>query len=121
MHLTLKFDTENIDWDLTAEMFRIAGFEGRDAASLKTAFETSSAVCFAFDTNKMIGVGRVADAGNGPALQDLCIIASYKGFGLGHTMHDYLSRKVEGKLPIHYGNDVELDFYKAMELEELLG
>ncbi|MGE4291747.1 MAG: GNAT family N-acetyltransferase [Desulfovibrio sp.] len=121
MHLTLKFDTVNIDWNKAAEIYRAAGFEGRDAAGLKFAFDAAHAVCFAYDMDKLIGLGRVAPTVDGHALLDLCIYASYKGFGLGHTMHDYLARKVEGPLPILYGNDAELAFYKAMELDELLG
>jgi hypothetical protein len=121
MHLTLKFDTVNIDWDKAAEIYRAAEFAGRDAAGLRADFDASQAVCFAFDMDKLIGLARVADTADGPALLDLCIYASYKGFGLGHTIHDYLARKVEGKLPIAAGDDKEREFYKAMELDELLG
>ncbi|SKA73704.1 hypothetical protein SAMN02745704_00517 [Paucidesulfovibrio gracilis DSM 16080] len=121
MHLTLKFDTDEMDWNQVAAIYEAAGFTGRDAASLQSAFTSSDAVCFAFDTNRLIGMGRVDASDNGPALHDLCIVESYKGFGLGHTMHDYLARNVEGTLPIRYRNDAELEFYKAMELDELLG
>jgi hypothetical protein len=110
-----------MDWNQAAAIYEAAGFADRDAAWLETAFQNSDAVCFAFDTDRLIGMGRVDASDGAPALRDLCIIASYKGFGLGHTMHDYLSRHVQGSLPIQYRNDAELEFYKNMELDELLG
>lgn len=121
MHLTMKFDTENIDWNKAAEIYAAAGFEGREPETLRAAFEAAEAVCFAFDMDKLIGAARMERAANGPVLADLCIYPSYKGFGLGHTMHDYVSRKAEGRLPITARNEAERAFYHAMELDELLG
>ncbi|MEF2145517.1 MAG: hypothetical protein V3573_08735 [Desulfovibrionaceae bacterium] len=120
MHLTLKFDTKDVDWTLAAAIYEEAGFKNRNAENLQQAFAASDGVCFAFDMNRMIGLCRVAEQDGKPALLDLCIVPSYKGFGLGHTMHDYLSRKYDSAVPVRGTDETETAFYKGMEMSELL-
>lgn len=117
MHLTLKFDTEDIDWKALAAIYEEAEFEGHTAESLKANFEAAEAVCFDYNMEKIVGAVRMVDG----KFLDFCISKYYLGFGPGQIMYDYLCKQTGLKNPsIIAAEGAERDFLEKAELTEYL-
>lgn len=120
MHLTLRFDTENINWEAVANIYKEAGLGEESPEALQARFDAADAVCFAFDIDLPIGQARAVKTDAGGDMLDLAILPSYTGFSLGHTIHDYLSRRFDGELVITAESDEAKELYTKMELTEFM-
>ncbi len=82
----LKDKNQNIDWDETVVVFERAplGKRRREPEKLKRAFESSYAVVYVFDTDKLIGMGRaLCDGEYQAAIYDMVVLPEYQGKGIG--------------------------------------
>ena len=55
MDIKLKYDIDDIDWELVSEILSIAGLSSPEPSICKKAFHGSAVTAFAFVEGKMIG------------------------------------------------------------------
>ncbi len=79
-------DLNRVNWHDAVDVFARAplGSRPRDPEQLKRAFEASYAVILAYDSGKLIGLGRaLCDGEYQAALYDIVLLPEYQGQGLG--------------------------------------
>ena len=58
MDFTWKYDKSGIDWYELAQLYKAAPFGEKLPADLEIVFANSRFMCFIYDGNRLIGVGR---------------------------------------------------------------
>jgi GNAT superfamily N-acetyltransferase len=89
----------SVDWNEAVLVFHHAplGKRKRDAERLKRAFESSYAVVFVFDSDKLIGLGRaLCDGEYQAAIYDVVLLPEYQGKGIGKE----IVRRLCDQLPV---------------------
>lgn len=82
MKLEIKwtYNLKNINWEDLIELYRIAPLGIKDPEKLKTTFTNSLFKCFAYDGEKIIGVGRaLADGADCSYICDIALHPEYQG------------------------------------------
>jgi len=98
----IRYSTEKdrtIDWDEAATVFKRAplGKRRRDPAKLKRAFQSSYAVVYVFDSDRLIGLGRaLCDGEYHAAVYDVVLLPDYQGRGIGTE----IMRRLCDQLPV---------------------
>ena len=111
MNITFQFDCTDIDWDAAAAMLT-EGLGPRDPEELRTAFENSGVVCFAFDGDHLVGLGRaLTDGAYQAAVYDLCLLPPYRKQGLGGMILDQIMRRAKARTTILYSVPGKEGFY----------
>ena len=91
MVLVWKENLEGVDWEELSALYRAAPLGTKDAASLKTAFGNSRYVLFAYEDDRLVGVGRaLADGIDCSYLCDIALLPSHQGRGLGKQIVERL-------------------------------
>lgn len=91
MALVWKENLEGVDWEELSALYRAAPLGTKDAASLKTAFGNSRYVLFAYENDRLVGVGRaLADGIDCSYLCDIALLPSHQGCGLGKQIVERL-------------------------------
>lgn len=84
MALVWKETIEGVDWEELSALYRAAPLGTKDASTLKTAFGNSRYVLFAYEEDRLVGVGRaLADGVDCSYLCDIALLPSHQGRGLG--------------------------------------
>ncbi|MCP4178887.1 MAG: GNAT family N-acetyltransferase [bacterium] len=119
--MTLCFDQSIINWDELVELYRIAPLEEKNLEDLKLSFSNSMFKCFAFDNNKVVGVGRaLADGRDCSYICDIAIHPEYQGIGLGKKIIQYLIDQSQGhKKIILYSNPGKEGFYSKLGFKKM--
>jgi predicted N-acetyltransferase YhbS len=87
MTIRMQFDTEGVDWAEVVQVFRRAPLGAREPEKLRRACENSFVVCFAYDRNTLIGVGRaISDGEYYAGLYDVVVLPEYQGKGVGKAI-----------------------------------
>lgn len=97
--ITFSTDNGGIDWDEAVEVFLKAplGKRRRDPEKLQKAFESSYAVVYVFDSDKIIGLGRaLCDGQYQAAIYDVVLLPEYQGQGIGAQ----IMKRILGQLPV---------------------
>lgn len=111
MNITFQFDCLDIAWDKAAAILA-EGLGPRDPEELRTAFENSGAVCFAFDGDQLVGLGRaLTDGVFQAAVYDLCLAPQYRKMGLGGMILDQIMRRTKARTTILYAVPGGESFY----------
>ena len=75
---------ESVNWEELSSLYIAAGMGNKSPADIKTAFTNSLFKCFVYDSNRMIGVGRVlADGIDAAYICDIAVHPEYQGQGIG--------------------------------------
>ena len=121
MNITLKYDQSEIDWCELVELYRIAPLGEKNLDDLKLSFSNSMFKCFAYDTNKIIGVGRaLADGRDCSYICDIAVHPEYHGIGLGKKLIQSLVDQSNGhKKIILYSNPGKEGFYKKLGFKKM--
>jgi citrate lyase synthetase len=91
MALRWSDSTTGIDWHELSELYRVAPLGHKDPARLQVAFANSRFVCFVFDDERLVGVGRaLADGVDCSYICDVALLPSHQGAGLGHSIVERL-------------------------------
>jgi len=85
--IQLQFDSEGVDWQLACEIYEKAPLGNRTPDKLRRAFEGSNLICFAWDGDNLVGMGRaLSDGLVQSVIYDLCMLPEYQGQGLGRRI-----------------------------------
>ena len=104
-----------IDWHEAVTVFERAplGKQRRDPEKLKRAFESSYAVVYVFDTDKLIGMGRaLCDGEYQAAIYDMVVLPDYQGRGIGKEIIKRLSEQLPVENIILYAVPGREGFYE---------
>ncbi len=119
MHLTLKFDLDNVDWSAAAAIYEKAGFAPRDPKTLQQDFEAAKDVCLSLDVDILVGLCRLVDGDKGQEIRDLAMIPYAAGFDIGRSMVEYLIRR-QGEATLVPAGSKEQEFLTNCELTEFM-
>lgn len=109
-----------VDWREAVAVIEAAPLGSRDPSKMQRAFENSHAVCFAYDGDRMVGMGRMVSDGEYQAvLYDLCLRPEYQGHGLGKRIVELLMAEVKGLTVLLYAVPGKQGFYKRFGFEEM--
>jgi ribosomal protein S18 acetylase RimI-like enzyme len=87
MPITWSNTIEGVNWNELAELFSAAPLGKRNPADLKITFSNSMFVCFALETDRLVGVGRVlADGADCAYICDIAVLPSHQGTGIGRAI-----------------------------------
>ena len=101
MNISIKYGTENIDWQALCEIFRLAPLGTREPDKLKSASENSHTVCSAYIEQKIIGFGRaISDGQYQSAIYDVVILPEFQKQGVGKSIMEALLEKLPKSGPI---------------------
>lgn len=85
--ITLRFDCSGVDWVQACTIFERAPLGTRKPDRLRTTFENSALVCFAWHGGRTVGLARaLSDHVVQSVIYDLCMLPEYQGSGLGTRM-----------------------------------
>jgi ribosomal protein S18 acetylase RimI-like enzyme len=121
MNITLKYDQSEIDWCELTELYRIAPLGEKNPEDLKLTFSNSMFKCFAYDGNKIVGVGRaLADGRDCSYICDIAVHPEYQGIGLGKKVIQSLVDQSDGhKKIILYSNPGKEGLYKKLGFKKM--
>jgi GNAT superfamily N-acetyltransferase len=89
------------------------GKQRRDPEKLKRAFESSYAVVYVFDTDKLIGMGRaLCDGEYQAAIYDMVVLPDYQGRGIGKEIIKRLSEQLPVENIVLYAVPGREGFYE---------
>ncbi|MDD2384486.1 MAG: GNAT family N-acetyltransferase [Sulfurospirillaceae bacterium] len=82
-HYTL----DSIDWQELSYLYKIAPLGDKKPENLKIAFSNSRYVCFVYENDLLVGVGRaLADGVDCSYLCDIAIHPEFQGLGIGKAI-----------------------------------
>jgi aralkylamine N-acetyltransferase len=113
----IEYSTErpSIDWDQAASVFERAplGKVRRDPKQLKRAFDSSYAVVYVFDSDKLVGLGRaLSDGEYQAAIYDVVLLPEYQGMGIGREIMIRLRDRLPLVNILLYSVPGKEEFYK---------
>ncbi|WFS61839.1 GNAT family N-acetyltransferase [Pseudodesulfovibrio thermohalotolerans] len=93
--VSLRFDTDGVDWERAAAIFEEAPLGVREPDVLRRTFENSDLVCFARDGETLVGMGRALSDGTVQSvIYDLCMTPEHQGKGLGTRMMEAMLERL---------------------------
>ncbi|SFZ70574.1 GNAT family N-acetyltransferase [Chitinimonas taiwanensis] len=88
---------EGVDWTELEALFAQAGLAGRQGDKLRRAFLASTAVCYVFEKDRLIGVARaISDGEYHAVIYDVAVHPDYQSQGLGRE----IMGRLQAKLPV---------------------
>ena len=96
MNVRYKNTFEDVDWSQASKIFEAIGWGTRPPERVKSAFQKSSFVRFAYVEDELVGMGRTVDDGLYYAwVVDLAILPKYQGMGIGTYILNELEKDLE--------------------------
>jgi len=87
MNLRYQDNCNNVPWDRVVDILQQVGMSYTTPEKHKKSFESSYAVIFAFDSEKLVAMGRIlSDGVRQSAMYDIAIDPSYQGKGIGQKI-----------------------------------
>lgn len=108
-------DSHFIDWKEAVLIFKRAplGRGKRDPDKLRRAFESSYAVVYVFDSDRLIGLGRaLSDGEYQAAIYDIVLLPEYQGKGIGKEIMKRLCDQLPVENIVLYSVPGREGFYK---------
>jgi GNAT superfamily N-acetyltransferase len=110
-----------IDWNLAAEVFRLAPLGMREPGKLERAFQNSYATVTAYDDQKLIGLARATcDGEYQAAIYDVVLLPEYQKKGIGKKMMETLCAQLPVQNIILYAVPGREMFYKKCGFQKML-
>ena len=110
-----KDKNQNIDWNEAVVVFERAplGKRRREPEKLKRAFESSYAIVYVFEEDKLIGMGRaLCDGEYQAAIYDMVVLPEYQRKGIGKEIIERLCEQLPVENIILYAVPDREGFYK---------
>lgn len=93
MELTWCYSLENVNWEVLADLYRVAPLGDKTASELETVFTNSMFTCLVYDSKGLVAAGRaLADGVDCSYICDVAVLPSYQGLGIGR---DIVSKLVD--------------------------
>jgi aralkylamine N-acetyltransferase len=118
-----KDKNQNIDWNEAAEVFERAplGKRRREPEKIRRAFESSYAIVYVFDEDKLIGMGRaLCDGEYQAAIYDMVVLPEYQRKGVGKEIIERLCEQLPVENIILYAVPGREGFYKKCGFRMML-
>ena len=121
MKITLKFDTTNVDWQEAATVIERAPLGTKDPEKLRRAFENTHTVVFAYDGEKLVGMGRaISDGEYYSGVFDVVVLPEYQGQGIGKKMINVIHDRIPEETTILFTTIGKEPFYEKFGYKKLL-
>ncbi|MBL4937423.1 GNAT family N-acetyltransferase [Clostridium sp. YIM B02515] len=121
MNIKLKFDCDNINWEIVCEVIEKAGLSTHPVKETQIAFENSFACVFVFDDDNLIGTGRaISDGVFQAGIYDIAVLPEYHKKGIGRVIMEGLESKLQNMNIILYANPTAQSFYKKLGYSKML-
>ena len=121
MKITLKFDTTNVDWQEAATVIERAPLGTKEPEKLRRAFENTHTVVFAYDGEKLVGLGRaISDGEYYSGIFDMVVLPESQGQGIGKMMMDAIHDRIPPDTIILFSNIGKEPFYEKCGYKKLL-
>jgi len=121
MNIEFKFELNGINWLEAADVFKRAPLGVRDPAKLCKSWENSFLVCFAFDADKLIGMGRAISDGEYQAvIYDLVVLPEFQYKGIGNQIMRELQKRLPVETIILYAVPGKEAFYEKLGYSKML-
>lgn len=123
MPLTWTDDSERIDWDELARLYRLAPLGDKSPAMLRTVFGNSRYKFFVVDdAGRLVAAGRaLADGADCSYICDVAVLPEHQGSGLGREMVSRLMQASRGhRKIILYSVPGKEGFYRKLGFRRLL-
>lgn len=121
MSIQLRFDTSGVDWNEAVLVVERAPLGTREPEKLKRAFTNSHTVCFAWDNDTLVGMGRaLSDGEYQSVIYDLCILPEHQGQGLGSRMMNELLNHLSTPTIILWSKPGKEAFYSKLGFSPML-
>jgi aralkylamine N-acetyltransferase len=118
-----KDKNQNIDWNEAAVVFERAplGKRRREPEKIRRAFESSYAIMYVFDEDKLIGMGRaLCDGEYQAAIYDMVVLPEYQRKGIGKEIIERLCEQLPVENIILYAVPGREGFYKKCGFRMML-
>ena len=122
MPITWSSTLDGIDWLELEALYRAAPLGNKSAAGLETVFTNSRYVCFARESQRIVGAGRaLADGADCSYLCDVAVLPSHQGTGVGKEIVAKLVALSKGhKKIILYAVPGKEPFYRKFGFRRML-
>lgn len=96
MSIELRFNSTGVDWNQAALIFERALLGTRSPDAIRDAFGNSDLVCFAWDNETLVSMGRALSDGTFQSIiYDLCILPEYQEKHLGTRMMEAMLDRLD--------------------------
>lgn len=121
MGIELRFDTEGVDWNKAVEIFERAPLGTREPDTCARAFANSDLVCFAWDGDVLVGMGRaLSDGERQSVIYDLCILPEHQGNSLGQRMMKAMLKRLDTPTIVLWAVPGKEGFYEKFGFRPML-
>jgi GNAT superfamily N-acetyltransferase len=121
LNIELKHDCIGVNWDEVYILRDRAGLGKFTVEQLRKAFENSNVTVFAFDAERLVGIGRaLTDGACQAALYDLAVLPEFQGKGIGTTILSSILEHVPNCNVILYANPGKEAFYEKFTFRKLV-
>ncbi len=121
MSIELRFDTKGVDWQEAVTLIERAPLGSREPLKLERTFNNSDLVCFAWDGEKLVGLGRVLSDGEVQSvIYDLCLLPEYQGRQLGRMMMTEMMDRLDTPTVVLWAVPGKENFYGKFGFKPML-
>ncbi|MBT5919851.1 MAG: GNAT family N-acetyltransferase [Alphaproteobacteria bacterium] len=121
MNLKWQTSQDGVSWPELCELYRIAPLGEKNPVDLETSFSNSMYKFFAYQDDKIVGVGRaLADGADCSYICDIAVHPDFQGTGLGKEIISRLTKASHGhKKIILYAVPGKEAFYKKFGFQRM--
>jgi GNAT superfamily N-acetyltransferase len=115
MDLDIRFNCENVDWNVVVDILKRVGMAHYSPALHKKAFEASHTAVFAWHAGQLIGFGRaISDGVYQAAIYDVAVAPEHQGKGVGTVLIKNILGNVSNCNVILYASPGKEKFYQTL-------
>lgn len=121
MTITWDHTVAHVDWNELSALYLAAPLGKKSPETLKLVFSNSTFRCFAYDSGRLVGVGRaLADGADCSYICDVAVLPSHQGSGLGKDIiRQLVAFSKDHKKIILYAVPGKEDFYRGIGFQKM--
>jgi ribosomal protein S18 acetylase RimI-like enzyme len=111
---------DHIDWQTVCDIFLAVGWPRRETLDIQKAFESSFAVAFVIENDKLVGFGRaISDGVLQAAIYDVVVHPDYQKRGIGWQIVERLLPRIAQCNVILYASPGKENFYSKLGFRKM--